>query len=157
MSEITKNSNVNGSSKDVTSLIKKEGNIRERHELVSAWLWIMLVINVIMAIVYFLGKGHYLKDNFSFNYYYLIFALIYVVNIVFVFLLLRWKKIGFWGIAVSTVIISIIATICDFIPDGHFFASEFKSSTIGIGIVLTLFVLLKVVKKNGVSCWEYME
>ena len=86
--------------------------LRKRHGCLTAWLVLMLIANVIVALVY-MFKGDAVSANtpggISMP---LLMALrvMAILNTLFSVLLLRWKRIGFWGFLVSTVL--SLSSIC---------------------------------------------
>ena len=86
-----------------------------------------------------------------------VFILIYYVK------LLEWKKRGFWGF----VITSVVATAANVMMSGYITKAFSKidvdvPSNILLQIVWTVFTIailyaVLCIRKNGVSCWEQLE
>jgi hypothetical protein len=71
-----------------------------------------------------------------------------LVNVVFATALLKWKKWGFHGIAVMTVV-ALVLNLAGGLPAGNSF-----SGLIGIFI---LYVILQVKGGDGVKAWDHLE
>ncbi|NLA25551.1 MAG: hypothetical protein GX879_11355, partial [Bacteroidales bacterium] len=70
-----------------------------------------------------------------------------IAIVVFAFMLLKWKKIGFWGIVGATVLNVILNSI-------YFFSvNSLLTSLISI---IVLYAVLQI-KKNNVKAWEHLK
>lgn len=119
--------------------------VKERHGFITFWLWLLAVSNILGAIVDFFPKTMW-GTNYPDEYVMVsVFSgVLYLINVIGVFLLLMWKNVGFTIIAVS----STIAALTLFTRMG--------SAPVGlIGIVVLWFVLK--IKKHGVSYWDAMK
>lgn len=166
---------------------------KERHGFVTFWLWLMMVCSVIglisavgefqdvykgidqtystlvdnpevlnldrNAVIDFKDSAH-LHTNIIF----LCSVLSAICSIVFIVLILKWKKIGFWCWAGTNLLFGVIILIMtnqlgkDFLAlstsmDFDTVIAEFVSIPISI---LVLMAILQI-KKNGVSCWKLLE
>lgn len=117
--------------------------MKTRHGIVSFWLWMMIIFNVVYAMIILLNKN--LLNNS-------VLALLYLIampllNIAGASLILNWKKIGYWLVVVSSVWI---------LPMIIFSDTNGELDEMVIIKVLSPIVLLAIlhIKKDGVSCWE---
>lgn len=77
----------------------------QRHGCVTAWLAFIILANSVTALIYFFATEMITKNlphEVSPSMIMLLGAL-GIANVVFAFLLLRWKKIGFWGFVASGI------------------------------------------------------
>lgn len=121
---------------------------KQRHGCITAWLAFMIVINSLVAIMYLFAKGLIASNLATYSTtMIMLLGVVSVANVVFAVMLWQWKKIGFWGFVVS----SIVALILNLI--------------IGLGIGQSLFGLVGIavlygvlqIKKDNVSAWDYLE
>lgn len=117
---------------------------RERHGFVTFWLWLMIIINPIMAISCFAGND-FLLVLYNYNRTLLtITGFCCIVNFIAVILLLNWIN-GFW-------LLLGVAIITPFVNSGIGFVSQIIGSAIGC---LIQFGILHL-KKNDISTWTYL-
>lgn len=124
--------------------------LKKRHACVTAWLIFMIVINSLTALVYFFLPD-VLAENLPGRPAYIILLIVggmSLLNAVFAVLLLQYKKLGFYGFAV----ISVIGVGLNIIMGISIGQSIF--GLIGIGI---LYAILQIKDKDGVAAWERME
>ncbi|MFH1425508.1 MAG: hypothetical protein ABIG28_02140 [archaeon] len=109
--------------------------IKERGALLTIWLIIMLILNSLLAIIYFFFGSIVLEafPNVPAWAIYL-FGLLTLINVVFAILLFRWKKWAFFGLCV-VAIISFVINI--FIGVGIF------SSFLGLLSPIILYLIMK--------------
>jgi hypothetical protein len=122
---------------------------KQRHGFVTTWLILLIIINSIVALVYlFLGDtiAQNLQGEIS-NPILLFLALLCTANVIFAVLLLKWKKIGFFGYIISGAVALIV------------------NLNIGIGIAQSIRGLIGIavlygilqIKKDNISAWENLE
>ena len=121
---------------------------KQRHGCVTAWLVIMIALNSLLAIIY-LFASDFITNNLP-NVSKTMIVLLGVfcaANVIFAVMLLKWKKFGFWGFVVSSVVVLII------------------NLSIGMGIgqsvgglvgVAILYGILQI-KKDNVTVWENLD
>lgn len=122
---------------------------KKRHGCVSAWLVLMILVNSMSALVYFIlqkvmpevFQGILPEKNI------IILGVLATANVVFAVFLLQWKKIGFWGYAGTTVIVFIIN-----LQSGL----GMNSSVFGLAGIAILYGILQI-KQDGVTAWENLE
>jgi len=121
---------------------------KQRHGCVTAWLITMIVLNSIVAIIYFFASD-FITDNLPdvSKPMLILLGILGVANVIFGVMLFQWKKLGFWGFIVSS-----IATLIINLSIG---VGILQSASGLIGIVILYGVLQK--KKDDVTTWENLE
>ena len=119
----------------------------ERHGCVSAWLIFALVINSIVALLYlyFVNKPVRIP-KFSIPTLYS-FIILLILNIIFIAKMLKWKKAGFYGLSITTII-GFLINITIGLP--------LTPCVIGLSSVPILYGILQI-KKHGISAWDYLK
>jgi len=133
-------------SNDDTTFDQSDYHMPQRHGCVTTYLIFGLIINSIIALYYLIAANNLARIlNVSLL---AVSGLILagIINTICAFLLLRYRKIGFYGFALSS--------ICIFALNVYIGNSPLKCTLgiIGVGI---LYAILQM-KKNGVSAWEYL-
>jgi hypothetical protein len=119
----------------------------ERHGCVSAWLIFALVANSITALIYLFAANSSIQiPKFSFLTLYTFVALL-VLNLIFIAKLLRWKRIGFYGIC-ATTLVAFLINICVGISP--------IACILGLAGLPILYGILQI-KKGGTSAWENLK
>ena len=161
---------------------KVEAGEKERHGFVSFWLKFGIAVSFIMILVQLfayssLGKPEDMlgEKNLSgtvleqLQSHVLTMQVIGIIGsvllIFFYYKLLRWKKIGFWGFACTSVLANIFTLV--FLNK---IAEDYKELGLGMSVNLTfggvvvisaiaIFVLWAIlqIRKNGISCWKQLE
>jgi|688.fasta_scaffold1203909_1 hypothetical protein len=122
---------------------------KERHGCLTAWLVYLIISYTFISLGIFFNTETMMKKipiGASENEL-LFVASIMVLNAMFAFMLLKWLKIGFWGILSTSIILFIIKII-----DGD----NIVNPIITIIFVIILYGLMKL-KKNTVSGWDNLE
>lgn len=123
--------------------------LKQRHGCVTAWLVLMIIANSLLAILYFFASDMIVKNlpgNVS-TQMIILLGVIGIGNVIFSVLLLKWKKMGFWGFTITSVVTLII------------------NLSIGLGIGQSLFGLVGIailygvlqIKKEHVTTWDNLE
>lgn len=122
---------------------------KQRHGCVTAWLVLLLVANSLTALTNLFASDFVMTGlpQVAPSYLVIILGAIGLVNVFFAYRLLKWKKDGFWGIALSSVAAVIINY---YIGMGILLTI---SGLIGVGI---LFAILQITA-NGISAWDNLE
>lgn len=120
--------------------------VPQRHGCVTAWLVFMLIANSIVSFVYLftlIKTGGVLKVSAS-----SLIALLIIgfFNVAFSIMLLSWKKIGFYGFAISAVVTFIINISI---------RVSLVKCTVGLLGFLILYGILQI-KRDGISAWDNM-
>jgi hypothetical protein len=119
----------------------------ERQGCVTAWLVLMLILNSLGAIAYlFLSKLMEQKLKTSSTTIVMI-IIIALLNVFFAIQLLSWKKAGFYGFFITTII-EFIINFCIKLP--------LITCAIGLSGIVILYGILQI-KKGGRSAWFYLK
>lgn len=108
---------------------------KQRHGCITSWLVFLIVINAIVGVVY-IFQNEYIIDNMSPLFtkeILLVIGFLSLANMVFAVLLLKWKKIGFYGFVVTS---GIVFGINLYLEIGLF------QSIFGLSGILILFAIL---------------
>jgi hypothetical protein len=111
----------------------------KRHGCVTAWLVMTLVMSSIAN-----KPIHMPKVSVVTAY---CFAILAVLNIIFSIQLLHYKKSGFYGFAVTTILGFIINISIGISPIAPF---------LGLTSIAVLYAILQI-KRNGISAWTYFK
>ena len=122
---------------------------KQRHGCLTAWLIYLMIANSIVSIAFFFNTDKVTEvspyrpsENIV-----LLIGSLGILNVFFSFLVLKWVKLGFWGIAVTGLGIFIIQIINGY---GIF------QPIFGLFGIIVLYAILQL-KKNNVSGWENLE
>lgn len=120
-------------------------NLKERHGCVSAWLWMVIIVNLCFCVYYFMTM---LDSESSQSLGYGFLSSLSVFLILGAILLMRWSRCGFY-LMVGTSLLTLIVN--------HFLLEiEVGYSIPGILGILFWWVILQI-RKNGVSAWKLMD
>ena len=126
---------------------------KKRHGCVSAWLIFMIIANAFTALLYLFFFDNFMEmlpeeslDQMP-DINPIILGVLGVLNLIFAVLLLKWKKIGFWGF-VATSIITLGINLNAGLGIG--------SSLLGLIGILLLYGILQI-KQDDVSAWNHLE
>lgn len=122
---------------------------KQRHGCVTAWLIFMIIANAAFAAIY-LFAGDMVAENIPggiSNLMLFLLGLLAAANVVFAVLLLKWKRIGFYGF-LATSVITIAVNLSIGLGVGQ--------SIAGIIGVIILYGILQI-KKDSVTAWDNME
>ena len=121
---------------------------KSRHGCVTAWLIFMIVVNSIVSLMYLLSNFFNIMDIGGRSpLMVLLLALLGISNVIFSILLLKWKKIGFFGF-IGTSIITFIINIT--------IGLQIFQAVAGLIGIAILFGILQI-KQEGVSAWDNLE
>lgn len=122
---------------------------KERHGCVTSWLVLMIIANSICSFAYFFSseKIQYNLGGDISTSTIMLLGVICVANIIFAIMIFSWKKIGFWGFVITSLIAVII------------------NLNIGLGIVQSISGLIGIailygilnMKKNNTTTWKGLE
>ena len=122
---------------------------KQRHGCLTAWL-IYLIISysiVSLGLLYNIDgvvqRFKYLKSENLL----LIVASIEILNVLFSFMLLKWVKLGFWGLLSTSILLSVIQIIN---------SNNILTPVITVIVMSILYGLLKL-KKRNVSGWDNLD
>lgn len=123
--------------------------LKERHGCVTAWLYLLIVANSVTSLTY-LFMGDFIIQNLESDMgksTILLLAVLGIFNVSFAVMLLRWRKVGFWGF-----------TLTSFVAFGI-------NVSMGIGIGQSILGLLSIgilygilqFKKYDTPAWTYLD
>lgn len=119
---------------------------KQRHGCVTAWLVFIIVVNSLTALLYLFASDLITKNlpgDVS-EAMIMLLGAIGIANVVFAFLLLRWKKIGFWGFILTSIAAFAINVSIGF---------GVGQSLLGLVGVAILYGILQI-KQNNETTWE---
>lgn len=182
--EVFPNSAVQGDSPSTP--VRKEGvNEKERHGFVTFWLGLCMIGSIGSIISSFnstseiMSKVDELKRQFTAagidatqfsetintHLYILLLSSVGfgITLLVFYVMLLRYKKIGFWGVMGTQVVSGIVSAVMITLMEQDFSMigvlvkmKPLMSLCMAAVSVLILWGVLQI-KKNGISCWKLLE
>lgn len=122
---------------------------KQRHGCVTAWIIIMIAGNSITALVYLLAS-ELITENLAGNVptlLIILLGLVGIANVIFSVMLLQWKKSGFWGFCLTSVVALVINTNIGL---------DITQSLLGLIGIGVLYGILQI-KKGNRSAWENLE
>jgi membrane-associated HD superfamily phosphohydrolase len=122
---------------------------KQRHGCLTAWLIYLIIANSLVSLG-LLFSSESVTKNLSYitsENVYLTVVFIGIADTLFSFLLLRWIKIGFWGLLTTGILLCIVQLIN---------SNSILNPIITIVCLLILYGLLQL-KKNNVSGWNNLE
>lgn len=120
---------------------------KRRHGCVTAWLLLMIFSNSLVTLAYLFAQGAIAKTLPSGDKWAVpTVTLIGILNIVLIIALLRWKKLGFFGL-VCTAIATFLIDITIGVNAGY--------AIFGLAGVVLLFVLLQIGGER--SAWDQLD
>jgi hypothetical protein len=120
--------------------------MKERHGCVTAWLIFMIVANSIVVITYLFARGMIQKNLPAAipSWAFIALGLMGIANIIFAAALLKWKKWGFWGFVLTSIIAAGINLEI---------GTGVLQTLLGLAGVIVLFAILRI-RKDGASAWD---
>lgn len=157
---------------------------KQRHSFVTVWLWFGVIWSILSALQFLLPQG----DTFSLQFLlengissdnvnlfidslrrhsFILRSATYISTVCLIvgyLLLIKWRKIGFWLVVVTTVAMAAIgAAVAELIRQDYYlidymFYSPNRIATIiqiaiNPALLITLWAVLHI-KKDGISCWD---
>ena len=123
---------------------------KKRHGCVTAWLIFMIIANAGTALVYLFAR-ELIMDNLpgvsDSPIFMILLSVLGIANVIFAMMLLKWKKIGFFGF-IGSSIGAIIVNVS--------MGLDIVQSVSGLFGIALLYAILQI-KENGVSAWDNME
>jgi hypothetical protein len=121
---------------------------KQRHGCVTAWLVLMMAINSLTSVIYlFFGDTVKEKTPEISTSLLLLLAFLSLSNVFFAAILLKWKKMGFWGFVITSAAAFILNLMIGL---------GVAQSVFGLTGVLILYGILQI-KKEDTSTWEDLE
>ena len=123
-----------------------ENELKQRNGCISFWLWLAIIANVAMTIFYAVSMFNINSGEMALGFG--LCSIFGVVNVLSAILLLRWNKIGFYMMVVSSIM-AIIVNICVLKMDPIAMLSSLFAIVIWWAILQ--------MKKDGVSAWSQLQ
>lgn len=125
----------------------KQGDVqvKERHGCISVWLWVALVANVLLVLLY--GIAMFGVDSTDEALGFGLCSVGAAVNVLSVILLLRWYKPGFYMMAICSLI-AIAINIFILMMEPYVM--------IGTLLAVVIWWAILQIKKNGASAWSQL-
>jgi hypothetical protein len=120
-----------------------------RHGCVTAWLIFMIVTNSFVVISYLFLRTLIQKNSPDSvpSWAFITLGVMGIANIIFAAALLRWKKWGFFGFVLTTLIAAGINLKV---------GTTVLQTLLGLAGVFVLYGILRITK-DGVSTWDQLE
>ncbi len=122
---------------------------KQRHGCVTAWLILLILVNSLTAISYLFAGGliaQNIPGEISRSMM-IILALMGIANVIFAVLLFKWRKIGFWGFLLTSIVaLAINLNI----------GMSIGQSLLGLVGIILLYAVLQI-KKDQVSAWNQLD
>lgn len=128
---------------------KMTSNSKQRHGCVTAWLILIIIANSLTAL-FFLAAGklvYKIAPEESLNFMLFPSAILSIANVIFSIMLLKWKKLGFYGFIITAIGILII---------NLYVGLDVILSFIGLFGIVALYGVLQI-EKDNVSAWSNLE
>jgi hypothetical protein len=120
--------------------VAAEQGVKQRHGCLTTWLVLVIIINGGLALMYMFADDLLRHSSFSER---MLSSVISALGVLFAILVFKWKRIGFWGIAVA-VAAGIVMNLS--------MGAGIRSFTGILGIMILYAALQK--KKDGISGWD---
>lgn len=120
--------------------------LRQRHGCVTFWLWLVLLTNLGSSLFYLVAMFDMNSSNISLGYGLL--AIVGLVAVLGAILLMRWNKLGFYVLLVSSLVALFVNIGLLGLP-----SVTVLSSLVGVFI---WWAILQI-RKNGISAWKLMD
>jgi hypothetical protein len=123
---------------------------KQRHGCVTAWLILIIIINALTSLMYlFFGDTVMHESPEVPQSMLMLLAFLTLSNVFFAVMLLKWKKMGFWGFAITSSAAFILNLRMGF---GIF------HSVLGMTGLLILYGILQIKKDDtDTSTWSNLE
>lgn len=123
-----------------------EKEIKERNGCISFWLWIAIIANVALSIFYAVSMFNVYSGEMALGFG--LCSIFGVVNVLSAILLLRWNKIGFYMMVVSSIM-AIIINVCVLKME--------PVTMVGSLFAIVIWWAILQMKKDGVSAWSQLK
>lgn len=123
-----------------------EKEIKERNGCISFWLWLAIIANIAMTLFYAVSMFNINSGEMALGFG--LCSIFGVVNVLSAILLLRWNKIGFYMIVVSSIL-AIVVNICVLKMD--------PVAMVGSLFAIVIWWAILQMKKDGVSAWSQLQ
>lgn len=123
-----------------------ENELKQRNGCISFWLWIAIIVNMAMVIYYAVTMFSAYSSEAALGFG--LCSIFGAVNVLSAILLLRWNKIGFYMMVVSSIM-AIVVNICVLKME--------PIAMIGSLFAIVIWWAILQMKKNGVSAWSQLQ
>lgn len=123
-----------------------ENELKQRNGCISFWLWIAIIVNMAMVIYYAVTMFSAYSSEAALGFG--LCSIFGAVNVLSAILLLRWNKIGFYMMVVSSIM-AIVVNICVLKME--------PVAMIGSLFAIVIWWAILQMKKNGVSAWSQLQ
>lgn len=123
-----------------------ENELKQRNGCISFWLWVAIIVNVAMVIYYAVTMFSAYSSEAALGLG--LCSIFGAVNVLSAILLLRWNKIGFYMMAVSSIL-AIVVNICVLKME--------PVAMIGSLFAILIWWAILQMKKDGVSAWSQLQ
>lgn len=123
-----------------------ENDLKRRNGCVSAWLYIVILANIVMVVGYAILMFNVNSSDEALGYG--VCSILGLVNVLGAILLMRWNKIGFYMFLISNIISIIVnITLLDLAA---------ATAVASIAAIAIWWAILQI-RSNGVSAWSQLE
>lgn len=138
---------------NMTEPLDQNNNIeytqKKRHGCVTPFVILMILFNMTVPFFYIILKTFYLHNEEStFSIQPILLGIFVIINLVSAFMLLEWKKLGFYGFVLSSIGILLMVSLLGL--------KEIIAIVAVIGGLL-LYGLLRLRTKSGHSTWDVLD
>lgn len=123
-----------------------ENELKQRNGCISFWLWVAIIVNIAMVVYYAVTMFSAYSSEGALGLG--LCSIFGVVNVLSAILLLRWNKIGFYMMVVSSIM-AIIVNICVLKME--------PVAMIGSLFAIVIWWAILQMKKDGVSAWSQLQ
>lgn len=122
---------------------------KQRHGCVTAWLILIIIANSILGFIYLFSRDQVLSTLpvGTSETMLLGMGILGLANIIFAVMLFQWKKLGFWGYVVTSIVALVINLMIGI---------GIGQSLLGLAGIAILYGVLQI-KSNDVAAWEHLE
>lgn len=123
-----------------------ENELKQRNGCISFWLWVTIIVNIAMIIYYAVTMFSAYSSEAALGLG--LCSIFGAVNVLSAILLLRWNKIGFYMMVVSTIL-AIVVNICVLKME--------PVAMIGSLFAIVIWWAILQMKNDGVSAWSQLQ
>lgn len=119
----------------------------ERHGCVTTWLIFLIIANAVIALIYAFTVNKLAATLHTSGLAIAALIILCSINVICAVMLLTWKKIGFYGFVITTVLAFILNLYIGISP---------VRSIIGLLSFAVLYAILQI-KRDGISAWSNLK
>lgn len=123
---------------------------KQRHGCVTAWLVLLIIANAFASLFYLFFSDEVTKETPDISTsMLLLLAFLGLSNVFFAAMLLRWKKMGFWGFVITSVAAFLLNLLIGL---------GVTQALLGLTGVFILYGILQIKKEGSdTSAWSNLE